>query len=184
MAEEKRFRVSKDLDENGERLRPILGPELAEKLGKEIHDRALNAGADVVVGVFYQDREQDVTGLHSFNHATGDEMVNLMVAICQKRPEILLETLRRMSSGTIGVALAGRKEIQKEATPTELKQECDKCQNRQPIPGDNHIMCLDPDPDMVGNDHGVKKGWFNYPVCFDPIWKMRRCRHFKPKDQS
>ncbi len=56
--------------------------------------------------------------------------------------------------------------------------ECWKCCNRRNIPGDTHIQCADPDPQMEGSEHGIKQGWFFYPINFDPVWKTRRCRHY------
>jgi len=32
---------------------------------------------------------------------------------------------------------------------------------------------------MTGNAHGVKNGWFIYPLLFDPIWKTKECDNFE-----
>ncbi len=59
---------------------------------------------------------------------------------------------------------------------------CYNCVHRKTIPGDCHTRCAKPDPDMTGDDHGIKNGWFCYPINFDPIWKTKDCVNFKNKD--
>jgi len=34
---------------------------------------------------------------------------------------------------------------------------------------------------VVGNPHGIRKGWFNYPFNFDPVW-LESCSGFKAKE--
>ena len=57
--------------------------------------------------------------------------------------------------------------------------ECYSCKNRREIPGDAHTRCAKPDPDMTGNAHGIKNGWFMYPFNFDPVWKMKLCSNYE-----
>jgi len=33
------------------------------------------------------------------------------------------------------------------------------------------------------NPHGVKNGWFNFPLNFDPRW-LENCDGFQPKEES
>jgi len=72
---------------------------------------------------------------------------------------------------------------------------CRECRFRRKIPGDAHISCANPAMTeganaikvsvlvlagqgeelrpLLGfgfNDHGVKSGWCNFPLNFDPIW--------------
>lgn len=56
--------------------------------------------------------------------------------------------------------------------------ECWRCQNKKPVPGNTHIECTAPDKNMTGNKHGIKNGWFNYPLLFDPVWKEKDCVNF------
>ena len=49
----------------------------------------------------------------------------------------------------------------------EATKECYDCIYKQNVPGNAHIMCNNPDPDMTGNPHGIKNGWFIYPELFD-----------------
>lgn len=56
--------------------------------------------------------------------------------------------------------------------------ECHSCIHRRSVPGDCHIACSKPDTQMTGNPHGMRNGWFEYPLVFDPIWKARPCRNF------
>lgn len=58
--------------------------------------------------------------------------------------------------------------------------ECHSCKNQASIPGDCHISCKKPDPDMTGNPHGKARGWFFYPFNFDPCWKTRDCANYDP----
>ena len=36
--------------------------------------------------------------------------------------------------------------------------ECYRCVHKRNTPGDAHIACNNPDPDMTGNPHGIKNG--------------------------
>jgi hypothetical protein len=91
----------------------------------------------------------------------------------------------------------------KEAT----KPNCYKCQWRGTIPGDCHSRCLHPSikypeqrsflKDLIamaegqfidaihaleisGDPHGIRMGWFFWPVNFDPTW-LRSCNGFEAK---
>ena len=59
--------------------------------------------------------------------------------------------------------------------------ECYECVNIRNVPGNTHIRCADPDPEMIGNPHGIKNGWFIYPLLFDPVWKEKDCKNFVSK---
>jgi len=65
----------------------------------------------------------------------------------------------------------------------KICKECYSCIHMREVPGDAHIKCVMPDADMVGELHGVKKGWFMYPLLFDPVWKRKRCSNFVPIDK-
>ncbi len=67
---------------------------------------------------------------------------------------------------------------------SELNQhnECWSCKSKRPVPGNAHIRCDNPDPEMTGDKHGVEHGWFFYPGCFDPTWKTKMCTNFKQKE--
>jgi hypothetical protein len=64
----------------------------------------------------------------------------------------------------------------------DMATECYSCRFRRNIPGDCHIMCINPDKNMNGNPHGIKNGWFAYPFNFDPIWKDRLCFNYERKE--
>jgi hypothetical protein len=64
-----------------------------------------------------------------------------------------------------------------------MRDECWKCKHQMEVPGDAHISCDKPDKDMTGNAHGIRSGWFFYPVCFDPVWKTKDCVNFEPEDK-
>jgi len=89
------------------------------------------------------------------------------------------------------------------------KPNCYECEYRGTLPGDCHSKCLHPkvkevveDPlatlmsmmrgplpippsvgaqlNIKGNSHGIQKGWFNWPVNFDPVW-LESCDGFTEK---
>jgi len=83
---------------------------------------------------------------------------------------------------------------------------CYKCIHRGTVPGDTHSCCNHPDlkgldlvtaiMDMIdnkgtvqsvadkfqikANPHGIKMGWFLWPINFDPIW-LENCNGFEQK---
>jgi hypothetical protein len=59
------------------------------------------------------------------------------------------------------------------------KDECWSCVHKRTIPGDCHISCAKPDPQMTGHPHGVRNGWFLYPFNFDPVWKAKACANYE-----
>ena len=64
-----------------------------------------------------------------------------------------------------------------------IVEECYKCNFMAEVIGDCHIKCLNPDPNMKGNLHGIKNGWFYYPLLFDPVWKKKLCANFQQKEK-
>jgi len=61
----------------------------------------------------------------------------------------------------------------------DMLNECYHCQFKKEVPGNAHIRCTNPDPKMKGNPHGVKNGWFFYPILFDPVWKTKMCSNYQ-----
>ena len=59
--------------------------------------------------------------------------------------------------------------------------ECWDCVNKREVPGNAHIRCVKPDAEMSGNEHGIKNGWFMYPLLFDPTWKEKLCNNYESK---
>ena len=62
-----------------------------------------------------------------------------------------------------------------------MKDDCYQCKYKRNVPGNAHIACANPDQEMTGHPHGIKKGWFFYPICFDPVWKTKTCSNFEEK---
>lgn len=56
---------------------------------------------------------------------------------------------------------------------------CYNCINHIKTPGNSHIRCLKPDMEMTGDRHGIKNGWFYYPLLFDPVWATKKCSNFE-----
>ena len=63
----------------------------------------------------------------------------------------------------------------------ECKTSCYKCKYKRNVPGQSHIKCINPDPDMTGDSFGKQNGWFIYPSLFDPIWRTKECKNFEEK---
>jgi hypothetical protein len=61
----------------------------------------------------------------------------------------------------------------------DMKTECSACRHKRPVPGDAHIQCVKPMLGMTGDPHGIKQGWFFYPLLFDPVWKTTLCTNFE-----
>lgn len=81
--------------------------------------------------------------------------------------------------------------------------ECHMCTYSCSIPGNVHLSCKHPVlkgvdiivADLVSrniiiniktfkitfNSHGVKNGWCNWPINFDPCWIEGECKMFKEK---
>ncbi len=62
--------------------------------------------------------------------------------------------------------------------------ECYRCVSKRSVPGNAHIKCVNPDPTMEGSRHGIKSGWFYYPMLFDPVWKSKLCSNYEPKTEK
>jgi hypothetical protein len=35
---------------------------------------------------------------------------------------------------------------------------------------------------MSGSEHGIRHGWFFYPLLFDPVWKTKACVNHEIKE--
>ncbi len=66
----------------------------------------------------------------------------------------------------------------------DMRSECWSCRHKQTVPGNEHIRCAHPDPAMEGNAHGIRNGWFYYPLLFDPVWKERACAHYATPEEA
>ena len=89
------------------------------------------------------------------------------------------------------------------------KPDCYKCKYRGAVVGSAHSSCKHPKCETVdenplvgllsilgsvrggvppigtglkikGSEHGIKKGWFNHPLNFDPVW-LEECDGFEIK---
>lgn len=90
------------------------------------------------------------------------------------------------------------------------KPNCYKCKYREGLVGSAHSKCMHHDVGLItedpackivgilasargmsiplppnklnikGNPHGIKKGWFNWPLNFDPVW-LDACDGFAKK---
>ena len=60
-----------------------------------------------------------------------------------------------------------------------MKSKCYKCLHKREVPGNTHVMCAKPDPQMTGETRAIKMGWFFYPLLFDPTWMTKECSNFE-----
>lgn len=91
---------------------------------------------------------------------------------------------------------------QKEGLIMSDKPNCYKCKYRGTVPGNAHSSCNYPGTDTgilsmfepvnqeVANKlhieadfHGIRSGWFMWPVDFDPVW-LERCDGFEEKKED
>jgi len=61
--------------------------------------------------------------------------------------------------------------------------ECWTCIHRRKVRYSAHISCNDPSKEMKGDKHGINHGWFNYPLEFDPVWKIVDCENYEPDEE-
>lgn len=67
-------------------------------------------------------------------------------------------------------------------SPGKASKECYDCKYGSIFPGSSHhIKCSNLDPFMKGDEHGIKNGWFIYPLNFDPAWKIKNCINYERK---
>ena len=62
-----------------------------------------------------------------------------------------------------------------------MKTKCYECKHRGTVIGSCHSSCKKPDPNMTGDEHGKRNGWFYYPYNFDPIQRTKECDNFESK---
>lgn len=81
------------------------------------------------------------------------------------------------------------------------KPNCYECAHRGIVPGDAHSCCrypgnktglfdfftIDNKQNAIllgirGHPHGIKMGWFMWPVNFDPVW-LEHCEGFEARRQ-
>jgi hypothetical protein len=70
---------------------------------------------------------------------------------------------------------------------------CYSCPSRRDIPGDAHSQCQAGMaglfnggvrmPQVQGNAHGIKMGWFLWPFNYDPVW-LESCSYVDVKETA
>jgi hypothetical protein len=75
-----------------------------------------------------------------------------------------------------------------------MKPNCHECIHRGEVPGDAHICCRHPKANISflvgvgnplgikGNAHGIRHGWFMWPMNFDPVW-LEACNGFEARKE-
>lgn len=50
------------------------------------------------------------------------------------------------------------------------KPNCFECGHKRNVPGNCHIECANVKARVEGDKHGIRNGWFFWPLLFDPTW--------------
>ena len=83
-----------------------------------------------------------------------------------------------------------------------MTPKCYSCKYRGCVPGDAHSCCKYPGTEtgifdmfssknaeiagklsIKANAHGIRSGWFMWPVNFDPVW-LENCDGYEPEDNG
>jgi hypothetical protein len=64
---------------------------------------------------------------------------------------------------------------------SEVKKNCYSCSYRASVPGSCHSKCTfdfgkADIPTPVGNPHGIRSGWYMFPLNYDPVWMTEQCK--------
>ncbi len=57
------------------------------------------------------------------------------------------------------------------------KPNCYECTNRGTLDWSAHSCCSATDATVSADSHGIKNGWFLWPINFDPVWLLT-CNKF------
>jgi len=63
------------------------------------------------------------------------------------------------------------------------KPDCYECVHRRDIPGNYHSSCVNRGANARGSGHGIARGWFLWPISFDPVWLIH-CDGFKARGKA
>jgi len=63
------------------------------------------------------------------------------------------------------------------------KPDCYKCKHRRGTQWGHHSSCVNGKAYVKGNAHGIRNGWFLWPINFDPVW-LDSCDGFDLADAS
>jgi len=53
-----------------------------------------------------------------------------------------------------------------------MRPNCYDCIHRRTLSGDAHSKCLNVEANVTATIHGIRQGWFYWPVNFDPTWLL------------
>jgi len=68
-------------------------------------------------------------------------------------------------------------------TEETVNKSCFNCAYKRTVPGDAHIACgfnfkKAEKPIPAGDPHGIKNGWYSFPINYDPNWMREECQGF------
>jgi len=70
--------------------------------------------------------------------------------------------------------------IQMQENQEKMSNMCHECINKKKLPGSLQIACECLTAQVFGDEHGIKEGYFDWPVSFDPFW-LDYCDSFVEK---
>ena len=59
--------------------------------------------------------------------------------------------------------------------------DCYKCKHQRSLPFDSHSECKNLGAKVMGKPHGIRHGWFFWPLNYDPVWLVE-CTGFEAKE--
>jgi len=65
----------------------------------------------------------------------------------------------------------------------ESKPDCYKCSHRRDVVGSAHSRCNNHAAKVQGSPHGIRNGWFLWPLNFDPTWLVS-CDGFSTSEED
>lgn len=63
------------------------------------------------------------------------------------------------------------------------KPNCYECVHRLNVPGSAHSRCNNVSATVKGDEYGIGKGWFLWPLNFDPVW-LESCDGFSDNPED
>lgn len=60
-----------------------------------------------------------------------------------------------------------------------VQTKCYECKHKENLSYTHHVACAKPCANVTGSPHGIRKGWFMYPLEFDPVWMTTQCSTFE-----
>ena len=96
----------------------------------------------------------------------------------EERLQMIVNDLDESNRAIIGLMMAANLKADDKPEGME-RSKCYDCAHMREVAGNAHIKCVKPDVQMTGQQHGIRNGWFMYPLLFDPTWMTKECVNFE-----